>query len=125
MTAKDKPTLIIMAAGMGSRYGGLKQVDKMTDAGEIILDFSLYDAMMAGFTRAVFIIREEHRDIFRELVDERAGRFMDIEYAYQALDDIPEGVSIPEGREKAMGDISCSARCQRSDPRTVCRDKCR
>ena len=103
MTAKDKPTLIIMAAGMGSRYGGLKQVDKMTDAGEIILDFSLYDAMMAGFTRAVFIIREEHRDIFRELVDERAGRFMDIEYAYQALDDIPEGVSIPEGRKKPWG----------------------
>ena len=103
MTAKDKPTLIIMAAGMGSRYGGLKQVDKMTDAGEIILDFSLYDAMMAGFTRAVFIIREEHRDIFRELVDERAGRFMDIEYAYQALDDIPEGVEIPEGREKPWG----------------------
>ena len=92
-----------MAAGMGSRYGGLKQVDKMTDAGEIILDFSLYDAMMAGFTRAVFIIREEHRDIFRELVDERAGRFMDIEYAYQALDDIPEGVEIPEGREKPWG----------------------
>ena len=103
MTVKDKPTLIIMAAGMGSRYGGLKQVDKMTNAGEIILDFSLYDAMMAGFTRAVFIIREEHRDIFRELVDERAGRFMDIEYAYQALDDIPEGVEIPEGREKPWG----------------------
>ena len=61
-----KPTLIIMAAGMGSRYGGSKQVDKMTDAGEIILDFSLYDAMLAGFNRVVFIIREEHRDIFRE-----------------------------------------------------------
>lgn len=103
MTVKEKPVLVIMAAGMGSRYGGLKQVDKMTEAGEIILDFSLYDAMMAGFTKAVFIIREEHRDIFRELVDERAGRFMEIEYAYQALDDIPEGVKIPEGREKPWG----------------------
>lgn len=98
-----EPTLIIMAAGMGSRYGGLKQVEKMTDTGEIILDFSLYDAMMAGFKRAVFVIREEHRDIFRELVDERAGRFMEVEYAYQKLDDIPEGASIPEGREKPWG----------------------
>lgn len=98
-----KPTLIIMAAGMGSRYGGSKQVDKMTDAGEIILDFSLYDAMLAGFNRVIFIIREEHRDIFRELVDERAGRFLDIEYAYQKLDDIPEGYEIPEGREKPWG----------------------
>ncbi|MCQ2546087.1 MAG: nucleotidyltransferase [Clostridia bacterium] len=98
-----KPTLVIMAAGMGSRYGGLKQVDKITEAGEIILDFSLYDAMMAGFDRAVFVIREEHRDIFREIVDERAGRFMEIEYAYQDLADIPEGFEIPEGREKPWG----------------------
>jgi len=98
-----EPTLIVMAAGMGSRYGGLKQVEKMTETGEIILDFSLYDAMMAGFKRAVFVIREEHRDIFRELVDERAGRFMEIEYAYQKLDDIPEGAEIPEGREKPWG----------------------
>ena len=67
-----KPTLVIMAAGMGSRYGGLKQVEKMTEAGEIILDFSLYDAMMAGFDRAVFVIREEHREIFRELVAQGA-----------------------------------------------------
>ena len=88
----EKPTLIIMAAGMGSRFGGLKQVENMTDAGEIILDFSLYDAMMAGFDRAVFVIREEHRDIFRELVDERAGKYMKIEYAYQDLKDIPAAV---------------------------------
>ncbi|MBQ4596320.1 MAG: nucleotidyltransferase [Firmicutes bacterium] len=98
-----KPTLIIMAAGMGSRYGGSKQVDKMTDAGEIILDFSLYDAMLAGFNRVVFIIREEQRDEFRALEDERAGRFLDVEYAYQKLDDIPEGYDIPEGREKPWG----------------------
>ena len=103
MKNKEKPTLIIMAAGMGSRYGGLKQVDRITDAGEIILDFSLYDAMMAGFGRAVFVIKEEHRDLFRELVDDRAGRFMKIEYAYQKLDDIPEGVKIPEGRKKPWG----------------------
>ena len=88
---------------MGSRYGGLKQVDKITDSGEIILDFSLYDAMMAGFERAVFVIKEEHRELFREVVDERAGRFMEIEYAYQKLDDVPDGVQIPEGREKPWG----------------------
>ena len=102
MKNKEKPTLIIMAAGMGSRYGGLKQVDRITDAGEIILDFSLYDAMMAGFGRAVFVIKEEHRDLFRELVDDRAGRFMKIEYAYQKLDDIPEGVKYLKG-EKSRG----------------------
>jgi len=101
--SNKKPTLVIMAAGMGSRYGGSKQVDKMTDAGEIILDFSLYDAMLAGFDRVVFIIREEHRDLFKELVDERAGRFMQVEYAYQKIDDIPEGYQVPEGREKPWG----------------------
>ena len=98
-----KPTLIIMAAGMGSRYGGLKQVEKMTDTGEIILDFSLYDAMMAGFDRAVFVIREEHRDIFRELVDERAGKFMTVEYAYQDKYDLPE--AIKEEMEKSCPGI--------------------
>ena len=108
----NKPTLIIMAAGMGSRYGGLKQVDKITDAGEIILDFSLYDAMMAGFDRAIFVIREEHRDIFRELVDERAGRFMEIEYAYQDLKDIPEGFEVPEGREKPWGTSHAILACR-------------
>ena len=108
----NKPTLIIMAAGMGSRYGGLKQVDKITDAGEIILDFSLYDAMMAGFDRAIFVIRKEHRDIFRELVDERAGRFMEIEYAYQDLHDIPVGFEVPEGREKPWGTSHAILACR-------------
>lgn len=108
----DKPTLVIMAAGMGSRYGGLKQVDTITDTGEIILDFSLYDAMMAGFDRAIFVIREEHRDIFRELVDERAGRFMEVEYAYQALDDIPAWAEIPEGREKPWGTSHAILACR-------------
>ena len=112
MKATEKPTLIIMAAGMGSRYGGLKQVDKITETGEIILDFSLYDAMMAGFERAIFVIKEENRDIFRELVDERAGRFMEIEYAYQKLDDIPEGESIPEGREKPWGTAHAVLSCR-------------
>ena len=112
MANDKKPTLIIMAAGMGSRYGGLKQVDKITDTGEVILDFSLYDAMLAGFDRAVFVIKEEHRDLFRELVDERAGKHMEIEYAYQKLDDIPDGVEIPEGREKPWGTAHAVLSCR-------------
>lgn len=101
-----------MAAGMGSRYGGLKQVDKITDAGEIILDFSLYDAMMAGFNRAIFVIKEENREIFREMVDERAGRFMEIEYAYQKLEDIPEGFAVPEERQKPWGTAHAVLACR-------------
>jgi len=112
MKATEQPTLIIMAAGMGSRYGGLKQVDKITDAGEIILDFSLYDAMMAGFNRAIFVIKEENREIFREMVDERAGRFMEIEYAYQKLEDIPEGFAVPEERQKPWGTAHAVLACR-------------
>lgn len=108
-----KPTLVIMAAGMGSRYGGPKQIDKITDSGEIILDFSLYDAMMAGFDRVVFVIRKEHREQFRELADERAGRFMKIEYAYQELDDIPPGYAVPEGREKPWGTSHAIRACRK------------
>ena len=71
-----EPVLVIMAAGMGSRYGGLKQIDPVTDQGEIILDFSLYDAMMAGFKKAIFVIKEENLEDFRKLVDDRAGKHM-------------------------------------------------
>lgn len=98
-----EPTLLIMAAGMGSRYGGLKQIDPVTDKGEIILDFSLYDAMMAGFKKVVFIIKEENLEAFKELVDTKAGKHMDVEYVFQKLEDIPEGAVIPEGREKPWG----------------------
>ena len=112
MAITKEPTLVIMAAGMGSRYGGLKQVDKITDSGEIIIDFSLYDAMLAGFDRAIFIIREEHRDVFREIIDERAGKFMKIEYAYQSLDDIPEGRQVPEGRQKPWGTAHAVLACR-------------
>lgn len=92
-----------MAAGMGSRYGGLKQIDKMTETGDIIVDFSLYDAMMAGFDRAVFIIKEENESDFRGLLDERAGQHMQIEYAFQKLDDMPAGFSLPAARKKPWG----------------------
>ena len=99
----SKPTLVVMAAGMGSRYGGLKQIDKLTPQGEILLDFSLYDAMMAGFERVVFVIKEENEQDFRALIDERAGRFLEVRYAFQKLDDLPEGFEVPEGRVKPWG----------------------
>ena len=101
-TAK-KPILLVMAAGMGSRYGGLKQIDPVGDHGEIILDFSLYDAMLAGFERVVFVIKEENEEAFRELIDGRAGKYLEVNYAFQKMDDLPDGYEVPEGREKPWG----------------------
>lgn len=98
-----KPTLVIMAAGMGSRFGGLKQIEPVSDKGEIILDFSLYDAVMAGFKKAIFIIKKENEEAFRALVDDQAGKYIGVEYAFQCLDDLPEGYFVPEGREKPWG----------------------
>ncbi len=98
-----KPVLVIMAAGMGSRFGGLKQITPVTDRGEIILDFSLYDALMAGFEKAVFIIKRENEEAFRQLLSDRAGKHMDIEFVYQELDDLPPGYNVPEKREKPWG----------------------
>lgn len=98
-----KPVLIVMAAGMGSRFGGLKQMKSVTDQGEIIMDFSLYDAMMAGFERAIFIIKEEMEDDMRAIMDAGAGKRIKIEYAFQSLSDLPPGYETPEGREKPWG----------------------
>lgn len=99
----NKPILIIMAAGMGSRYGGLKQIDPVSDQGEIILDFSLYDAMMAGFEKVVFIIKRENEKDFRALIDDRAGKHLQVEYAFQELTDLPEGYGVPAERVKPWG----------------------
>ncbi len=98
-----RPTLVIMAAGMGSRYGGLKQIDPVGNEGEIILDFSLYDAMMAGFDDIVFVIKKENEEDFRALIDNRAGKYLNINYAFQAIEDIPEGFRLPEERKKPWG----------------------
>ncbi len=98
-----KPVLVIMAAGMGSRYGGLKQMDPVGPAGELILDYSLFDAKRAGFERAVIIIKKENEQDFREVLGDRVSRYMQIDYAYQSMDDIPEGCQIPEGRVKPWG----------------------
>ena len=107
-----KPALIIMAAGMGSRYGGLKQVDPVTPEGEILLDFSLYDAMMAGFEDVVFIIRKEHREAFDNLLKDRASKHLSIHYAYQELSDLPKGFEVPDGRTKPWGTCHAVMACR-------------
>lgn len=99
----NKPVLVIMAAGMGSRYGGLKQIDPIGPNGQIILDYSVYDAHRAGFERVVFIIRSELHEAFEQAIGAKARRFMQVDYAYQTLDRLPEGLKAPEGREKPLG----------------------
>lgn len=96
-------TLVILAAGMGSRYGGLKQIDPITDGGEFIIDFSIFDAVKAGFDKVVFIIKKENYDAFHETVGARVEPYIKVEYAFQELEKIPEGFSVPEGRVKPWG----------------------
>lgn len=97
-------TLIIMAAGIGSRFGtGIKQLAKMAPNGEIIMDFSIYDAKEAGFTKVVFVIRKAIEKEFKEVIGNRLSKVMPVEYVYQELEDLPEGYHVPEGRVKPWG----------------------
>lgn len=96
-------TLLIMAAGMGSRYGGMKQIDHMDEEGHKILDFSIYDAIQAGFDKAVFVIKKENQEVFRSEFGDRLNGHINVEYAFQELTDIPEGFEVPAGREKPWG----------------------
>ena len=98
------PELVIMAAGMGSRYGGLKQIDKVDAAGHIIIDYSIYDAIRAGFKDVTFIIKKEIEKDFREVMDAHlAGKDVNVKYVFQELDKLPEGYTVPEGRRKPWG----------------------
>lgn len=99
----EKPVLVIMAAGMGSRYGGLKQIDPIDAEGHMIIDFSIYDAHQAGFEKVIFIIKKENEQLFREKIGDRISRHMEVSYAFQELGDLPDGFEIPEGRVKPWG----------------------
>lgn len=97
-------TLVVMAAGIGSRYGGgIKQLEAVGPSGEIIMDYSIYDAIEAGFNKVVFIIRKDLEKDFKEIIGNRISKYIDVEYAFQELNDLPEGYQTPEGRTKPWG----------------------
>ena len=98
-----KPTLLILAAGMGSRYGGLKQIDPMGPSGETVLDYSVFDALRAGFGKIVFVIRRDFEDLFKKQVGAKFADRIQVEYAFQDMNDLPAGFSVPEGRTKPWG----------------------
>lgn len=98
-----KPVLVIMAAGMGSRYGGLKQMDPVGGHGQVILDYSIYDARRAGFETVVFVIKDEIEADFKERIGSRIQRHMEVRYAFQRMGDLPKGYAVPEGRVKPWG----------------------
>lgn len=110
--AAKEPVLIIMAAGLGSRYGGLKQMDPISDKDEIILDFSLYDAVMAGFKKVIFVIKKEIEEDFRKRIEGKADKYIETVYAYQETDDLPEGFEVPEGRTKPWGTCHAVLACR-------------
>lgn len=107
-----EPILVILAAGMGSRYGGLKQMDPVGPSGEAILDYSVFDAKRAGFKRVIFLIKHEIEEDFKQVVGSRIEKHIDVTYAFQQLDMLPEGCTVPEGRKKPWGTGHAVLCCQ-------------
>lgn len=99
----NKATLVVMAAGMGSRYGGLKQIDPVGPGGEVILDYSVYDAIKAGFDKVVFVIKHEIEEDFKKIMGGKFDGIVDVEYVFQDINNLPEGFTVPEGRVKPWG----------------------
>lgn len=99
----NKPVLVVLAAGMGSRYGGLKQMDSVAGHGQSIIDYSIYDARRAGFEKVIFVIKRALEEDFRRLVGDRIARGIQVKYAFQELDDLPAGYAVPAGRKKPWG----------------------
>lgn len=118
-----KETLVILAAGMGSRYGGLKQIDTIGSNGESIIDFTIYDAIKVGFKKLVLIIRKEHEALFEENLVKKIRPFIEVEYAYQDINDLPNGYKVPEGRQKPWGTTHALLACRhilKDDPFIIC-----
>lgn len=109
---KKDLTLVILAAGMGSRFGGLKQIEPIGPNGEFIIDYSIFDAVRAGFTKVVFVIKEENYDIFRETIGKRVENIIDVSYVFQKIDDLPEGYTLPADRVKPWGTAQAVLACQ-------------
>jgi dTDP-glucose pyrophosphorylase len=103
MTSTTSPTLLVLAAGMGSRFGGLKQIEPVGPSGETIIDYSIYDALRAGFGKIVFVIRKDIEQQFKEVVGSRFEKRVPVEYVLQELNKLPEGFSVPAGRSKPWG----------------------
>lgn len=103
MQTKQEPSLVILAAGMGSRFGGLKQITPVDEHGHAIIDFSLFDAHRAGFRKVIFVIKDEISEDFKAFIGRRMEKYFDVRYAYQQLSALPEGYSVPEGRSKPWG----------------------
>lgn len=99
----EKPVLVIMAAGMGSRYGGLKQIDSVDEQGHIIIDFSIFDAIKAGFRKVIFIIKHEMEEEFKEVIGNRIGKIVDVEYVFQEIEAVPDNFTVPDERMKPWG----------------------
>ena len=105
-------TLVIMAAGMGSRFGGLKQIEPVGPNGEFIIDYSIYDAILAGFNKVVFIIKEENYNIFKETIGKRIEGKIDVEYVFQDIKNVPDGIILPEDRVKPLGTAHAILSCK-------------
>ncbi|MCI8514411.1 MAG: nucleotidyltransferase [Lachnospiraceae bacterium] len=108
----EKPVLVIMAAGMGSRYGGLKQIDPVDEYGNIIMDFSVFDALEAGFEKVILIIKKENEADFMGAVGNRLASRVELKLAYQSLTDMPEGIAVPDGRVKPWGTAHAVLSCR-------------
>ena len=104
--------LVILAAGMGSRFGGLKQIEPIDEYGNFIIDYSIYDAKKAGFDKVIFIIKEENLDIFKKTVGHRVEKYIKVEYAFQKLENVPEGVVLPKDRVKPLGTAQAILSCK-------------
>ena len=112
-TKSTRPlTLVVLAAGLGSRYGGLKQIDPVGPCGEFLMDYSIFDALAAGFRRVVFVIRKDMEELFREKAGRRIEASVSTEYVFQSLDDLPAGHAVPEGRTKPWGTVHAVLSCR-------------